>query len=216
MVRKLILILGIMAVVGMVVGCGNLPFGEKEQPQPVQKESVAREKPAAGAPAEAQAPSGGKAAPPEKPILEEVKEVLVKKTEEFIYNPINKTDPFQPFRPETAKRFMLAEMPQAELMGQYELRSLKLVAIVWGTIAPVAMFETPDSKAYSVKVGDVFSRDAARVLSISPDGVLVEIATGRMATGEIAYQKLMIKLRGEEQEREIAEALLSRGKSGGQ
>ncbi len=208
--RKAILILGVVAVVGMLVGCENLPFlgGAKQQPQKVQERKPAA-KPPSEAPPVAKAKEEAKTS--KEPPSSAAKEVLAKKTEEFVYNPINKVDPFEPFNPGTAKEFKLPELAKAELMGQYELRSLRLTAVVWGTTTPLAMFETPDGKAYSVRVGDVFSRDAARVLSISPDGVLVEIATGRMATGEIAYQKLMIKLRSEEEEREIAAALLGRG-----
>lgn len=213
--RKLVWVIVAIGIIGISVSCGKLQqMSEEAKTKAIEEEKEAGE----GEPAPAPAPQQPVQLPaiPSEPspmLAEEAQKVLVKKTEEFVYDPINRIDPFEPLKPQTAtteEKPIGKELPQSEYMGRYELRSLKLVAIVWGSVEPRAMFETPDGKAYSVKVGDLFSKDAAEVLSITPEGVLVQLA-GRSLTGEAVMQKLMIKLKPEEQEREESESFLGFG-----
>lgn len=214
--RKLILAFVLIWVIGIGIGCGKLKeISEEAQSKAKELEDVGEEKPVSTPAPAPQQPAPQIVTPtPEdlaRPLAEEAQRVLVKKTEEFVYDPINRVDPFEPLKLQTEEEKTKGiEIPQSEYMGRYELRSLKLVAIVWGAVEPRAMFETPDGKAYSVKVGDIFSRDAAQVLSITPEGVLVQVAS-KTLTGEVTTQKLMIKLKPEEEEREVSESFLGFG-----
>lgn len=208
--RKLVWAIVVIGIVGVVMGCGRLQqMSEEAKTKAVETAGeVGEEKPA---PAQQQPPQPV-VTPPEtsRPLAEEAQKVLVQKTEEFVYDPINRVDPFQPLKPQMVGEGPKGELPQTEYMGRYELRALRLVAIVWGAVEPRAMFETPDGKAYSVKVGDLFSKDAAEVLGITSEGVMVQVAS-KTLTGEVTTQKVMIKLKPEEQEREEAESFLGFG-----
>ena len=216
--HRLVWVVVVIGVLGIILSCGNLQklsqnarekTGEEEQGGGEEQPAAAKPQP------QTQQPPAPQAQVPEKPagaLETEAQKVLVQKAEEFVYDPINKTDPFQPFKPQVVaeQQVPTAGLPQTEYMSRYELRSLRLVAIAWGSVEPRAMFETPDGKAYSVKVGDVFSKDAAEVLSIAPEGVSVQVST-RAITGEVVTQKIDIRLKPEELEREEAESFLGFG-----
>lgn len=84
-------------------------------------------------------------------------------------------DPFRPFtldlRPDITKEDPLTPLQQ------YELRQLKLTAVLWGLSPPLAMVEDDVGMGYIVSPGTPIGRHGGIVQAIEPGRVMVEEST---------------------------------------
>ncbi|TPV93315.1 MAG: hypothetical protein B7733_21155 [Myxococcales bacterium FL481] len=74
---------------------------------------------------------------------------------------------------------------RAAVMSEYDFEDLKLVGIVMskGTIQPRALFVASDSKSYTVKQGEYFSRAEVLLAAINHDYVEIEVVDEDLASG---------------------------------
>jgi type IV pilus assembly protein PilP len=93
----------------------------------------------------------------------------------YRYDPTGRRDPFKPL--------ILAQKPAApgaeERMScpplqDFELASLKLVAIVWGELGRKAMLKAPNGRGYAIGEEMLVGRNCARVRRIEPNAVIIE------------------------------------------
>lgn len=117
----------------------------------------------------------------------------------YSYNPAGKVDPFKPFVKETAEGVKTTGGPAAEeppplppgtpppILGDYDWRQLKLVAVITKSLggAALAMVEDPSNKkGYPVTKGVRLGRTNALVTEITLDHVTVEEMVKDYVTGE--------------------------------
>ena len=112
------------------------------------------------------APSGTEQ--PSAVTPEDAENVLKKKTEEFVYDPINKPDPFKSVTQEQTSQPGDEGRPNF-----FEIRFYKLVGIVWGTSKPLAIFEDPSGRAFTLKTGDRVGKEEGVLSQIKPDRVVI-------------------------------------------
>jgi type IV pilus assembly protein PilP len=90
---------------------------------------------------------------------------------DYVYNSIGKRDPFL-FIP-------LAVNLDDEVFREnnplllYDIRQLRLSAILWGISNPKALIETPDKRGYVVREGGIIGKSLARIVRIEKDRVAV-------------------------------------------
>ena len=89
---------------------------------------------------------------------------------EYSYNPIGKRDPFRSF---TSIEVVRPDSIVASELQSWELDQLNLVAILWGTDAPVAMVEDPKGKGHVIRHGDLIGKKWGTVTQIRSDEVIV-------------------------------------------
>ena len=120
-------------------------------------------------------------------------EEKVKSEDTYVYNSTGRTDPFRSLilgkkekikleeekrKTEVAKeeeRFKkeLEKIPVTPLQ-QFELASMKVVAIIWGEIGKYALVEAPDGKGYTIKKGTYIGKSRGIVKNITDDTIIVE------------------------------------------
>ncbi|MBI5748198.1 MAG: pilus assembly protein PilP [Nitrospinae bacterium] len=111
----------------------------------------------------------------------------------YVYNSTGKTDPFRSLilgkkekikqeeerrKTEVAKeeekfKKELEKIPVTPLQ-QFELASMKVVAIIWGEIGKYAMVEAPDGKGYTIKKGTYIGKSRGIVKDVTADTIIVE------------------------------------------
>ena len=79
-----------------------------------------------------------------------------------------------PFRPFTLDLKPLSAGPPKTPLEQYDVGSLKLVAVIWNTQHPRAMVEDSSGLGYTIDVGTPIGRNQGVVKRIEPDAVIVE------------------------------------------
>jgi hypothetical protein len=79
-----------------------------------------------------------------------------------------------PFRPFTLDLKPLATSQPKTPLEQYDVGSLKLVAVIWNTQHPRAMVEDASGLGYTIDVGTPIGRNQGVVKRIEPDAVIVE------------------------------------------
>jgi hypothetical protein len=79
-----------------------------------------------------------------------------------------------PFRPFTLDLKPLTAAPPKTPLEQYDVGSLKLVAVIWNTQHPRAMVEDASGLGYTIDVGTPIGRNQGVVKRIEPDAVIVE------------------------------------------
>ena len=120
-------------------------------------------------------------------------EEKTKNEDKYVYNSTGRTDPFRSLilgkkekikleeekrKTEVAKeeeRFKkeLERIPVTPLQ-QFELASMKVVAIMWGEIGKYALVEAPDGKGYTIKKGTYIGKSRGIVKNITDDTIIVE------------------------------------------
>jgi Tfp pilus assembly protein PilP len=85
------------------------------------------------------------------------------------YDPINKPDPFRPYQPTSAVMTGASDNP----LLKYEVRYFKLVGVVRDTENPLAIFEDPSGKSYTVHAGDAIGKNGGIIRAILDDSVVV-------------------------------------------
>ncbi|HSF30744.1 MAG TPA: hypothetical protein VLK82_09780, partial [Candidatus Tectomicrobia bacterium] len=79
-------------------------------------------------------------------------EALSAKAEEdpYTYDSTGRRDPFIPLIAATTSTAVIEERPNCPPLQDFELVSLKLVAIVWGELGRKAMLKAPNGRGYAV------------------------------------------------------------------
>jgi Tfp pilus assembly protein PilP len=148
-------------VFALFIGCGG------SDPEP-DSEKLAASAPAKAAPKPA---SAVKKAMQEASSIKvsKSKNVLEKGSSLYTYDPVNKPDPFKPFKAEEFTSELSSENP----LLKYEVRYFKLVGVSMNETNPVAVFEDPQGRAYILSVGARIGRAGGVVQSIAKDQVVV-------------------------------------------
>lgn len=115
--------------------------------------------------------------------------------ESYTYDPTGRRDPFKPL--------IAAKRPTAEAEPErmtcppfqdFELASLKLVAIVWGELGRKAMLKAPNGRGYAVAENMQVGRYCGRVRRIDSHAVFIE-ERRRDAAGKMSTEEVIIRLR---------------------
>ena len=117
----------------------------------------------------------------------------LKGEDEYVYNQTYKRDPFRSLildkkaqlkfeeekkrieekKEEEIFKKELEKIPVTPLQ-QFELASMKVVAIIWGEIGKYALVEVPDGKGYTIKKGTYIGKGRGIVKDVTADAVIVE------------------------------------------
>jgi Tfp pilus assembly protein PilP len=120
---------------------------------------------------------------------------------EFTYNPGGRRDPFTPLirRDEPTVAIRPTRRPEA-LRGpleRFELRQLRLIAVMVVQGNPRAMVAAPDGKSYTVKVDDYIGINGGKVkaiqtraMGIDGQGLRVEKNPDRIVVEEVGIDSL--------------------------
>ena len=84
------------------------------------------------------------------------------------YDPTGR-DPFRSYLDAAA----VSVAPDAPPLARHALGSLKVIGVVSGVAAPMAMVTTPEGKGYRVRIGDRIGHHEGRVHAIRRDAVVV-------------------------------------------
>lgn len=87
----------------------------------------------------------------------------------YVFNPVGKTDPFQPYigAIQTDR-----ERPQTPL-EKYQISQLTLTGVIWGLANSMAMVEDPSGKGYVVKVGTPIGKNMGKVIEIQQNKLVI-------------------------------------------
>jgi type IV pilus assembly protein PilP len=127
------------------------------------------------------------------PALDE----LFAKAEEdaYVYDPGGRRDPFRPLI--TAQK-PTAPPDEANMscppLQDFELASLKLVAIVWGELGRKALLKAPNGRGYAITEDMLVGRSCARVRRIESNAVIME-ESRRDAEGNVMKEEVVLRLR---------------------
>lgn len=127
-------------------------------------------------------------------------ELFAKTDEEaYTYEAAGRRDPFRPL---ITVRKPTAPVDEANMtcppLQDFELASLRLVAIVWGELGRKAMVKAPNGRGYAITEEMLVGRSCARVQRIETHAVIVEEAR-RDADGNVLKEEVVIRLREEEE-----------------
>jgi len=84
-------------------------------------------------------------------------------------------------------------MAKVELQ-EFELTSLKLVAIIWGELGRKAMFKAPNGRGYTVTENMQVGRHCGRVRRIDSQAVFIE-ERRKDSEGKVSTEEVIIRLR---------------------
>lgn len=113
----------------------------------------------------------------------------------YQYDPINKPDPFRPYSP--AAELIVGGGSDNPLL-KFEVRYFKLVGIIKDTESPLAIFEDPSGKSYTVHVSDAIGKNGGIVRSILEDAVVVTETRISWRTEGTETVEIIIRLRPED------------------
>jgi Tfp pilus assembly protein PilP len=119
--------------------------------------------------------------------------------EPYTYDASNRRDPFKPlittntiFDPEADQ-----EKRNCPPTQEFELASLKLVAIVWGNMGRKAMLKAPNGRGYAVTEEMLIGRNCGRIRRIESNAVVIE-ETRRDTEGRVLKEEVVLRLRERE------------------
>jgi len=127
-------------------------------------------------------------------------EALFPKTDEelYTYDASGRRDPFKPLIALTQPTAVLtAEKTNCPPLQDFDLESLKLIAVVWGDLGRKAMFKAPNGRGYSVTEDMLVGRNCGRVRRIESNAVVIE-ETRRDAEGNVSKEEVVLRLRERE------------------
>jgi type IV pilus assembly protein PilP len=127
-------------------------------------------------------------------------ETLFPKTAEepYSYDPSGRRDPFRPLIAATQPTTALPEQRlNCPPLQDFELASLKLVAIVWGDLGRKAMLKAPNGRGYSVGEEMLIGRNCGRIRRIESNAVVIE-ETRQDAEGKVLKEEVVLRLRERE------------------
>jgi len=118
--------------------------------------------------------------------------------EPYTYDASDRRDPFQPLiAPSKPAATFIEDKPNCPPLQDFELASLKLIAIVWGDLGRKAMVKAPNGRGYSVTERMLIGRHCGRVQRIDSNAVVVE-ETRRDEQGKIKQEEVVLRLREQE------------------
>lgn len=118
--------------------------------------------------------------------------------ESYHYDASMRRDPFKPLLAPTPPTAMIVEdQPNCPPLQDFELASLKLIAIVWGDLGRKAMLKAPNGRGYSVTEQMLVGRNCGRVQRIDSKTVVIE-ETRRNAQGKVLKEEVVLRLREQE------------------
>ncbi len=104
---------------------------------------------------------------------------VINSTPGYVYDPVGKRDPFRPFRDAKIGIGSLVGYSKGRTLEPLELfdvKSLQVVAIVWGIKKPKALVQDPEKKVHTVFKGMRIGKN---------DGVVAEIREGEVVVVEV-------------------------------
>jgi type IV pilus assembly protein PilP len=122
---------------------------------------------------------------------------LFAKTDEdrYAYDPSGRRDPFGPL---ITTHKPTAPVDEAKMhcppLQDFELSSLKLVAIVWGDLGRKAMLKAPNGRGYAITEQMLVGSSCARVQRIESNAVIIE-ESRRGPDGKVSKEEVVIRLR---------------------
>lgn len=111
------------------------------------------------------------------------------------YDPLNRLDPFKPYSPQEN---IVAGSTDNPLL-RYEVRYFKLVGIIKGPGTSLAIFEDPNRKSYTVRVGDPIGKSGGVIRAILDDAVIVSETKISWSDEGTETVQITIRLRPEEE-----------------
>jgi Tfp pilus assembly protein PilP len=127
-------------------------------------------------------------------------EALRPKTDEelYTYDTSGRRDPFKPLIAATKPTAVLSEekliCPPTQ---DFELASLKLVAIVWGDMGRKAMLKAPNGRGYAVAEEMLIGRNCGRIRRIESNAIVIEQAR-QDSEGNVLKEEVVLRLRERE------------------
>jgi Tfp pilus assembly protein PilP len=118
--------------------------------------------------------------------------------EPYTYDASNRRDPFKPLiaASKPAPTFV-DDKQNCPPLQDFELASLKLIAIVWGDLGRKAMLKAPNGRGYSVTEQMLIGRNCGRVRRIESNAVVIE-ETRRDSQGKVLKEEVVLRLREQE------------------
>jgi Tfp pilus assembly protein PilP len=147
-------------------------------------------------PMQAQAPPVKRRQEVKAPSLE----ALAPKSDEepYTYDASGRRDPFNPLIAAAKPTAVLsAENLHCPPTQDFELASLKLVAIVWGDMGRKAMLKAPNGRGYAVTEEMLIGRNCGRVRRIESNAVVIEQAR-QDSEGNVLKEEVVLRLRERE------------------
>ena len=176
---KIILFILVISIALSVGGCDQLPFfgGKKGKEQKATPQPITVKTPPKAAPR--------KDNKTPKPTVEVERD--------YIYDPTDKRDPFQPFiAVQTPIKPVGEEIPITPLQ-KYDLSQLKLVAILIGQGGGRAMVEDAEGKGYIIEKGVYVGSNFGRVKAVLKDRVIIE-ERYKDYLGEVRLKEIVLQL----------------------
>jgi Tfp pilus assembly protein PilP len=127
-------------------------------------------------------------------------EVLSPKSDEepYTYDTSGRRDPFKPLIAATKPTAVLSEeKSNCPPTQEFELASLKLVAIVWGDMGRKAMLKAPNGRGYAVTEDMLIGRNCGRIRRIESSAVVIEQAR-QDSDGNVLKEEVVLRLRERE------------------
>jgi Tfp pilus assembly protein PilP len=117
----------------------------------------------------------------------------------YTYDTSNRRDPFKPLIATNAVSDSSAvqEKLNCPPTQEFELASLKLVAIVWGDLGRKAMLKAPNGRGYAVTEDTLVGRNCGRIRRIESNAVVIE-ETRRDTEGKVMKEEIVLRLRERE------------------
>ncbi len=96
---------------------------------------------------------------------------------DYRYEPVGKRDPFRPYRDSKIGIGLIrATTRPQEPLEKFDIKSLEVVAIVWGNDKPKALIQDPNKQVHSVAKGQRIGKN---------DGFIAEIREGEIVVVEL-------------------------------
>jgi Tfp pilus assembly protein PilP len=127
-------------------------------------------------------------------------EALTPKSDEelYTYDTSGRRDPFKPLIAATKPTAVLSEEKLTCPPTQdFELASLKLVAIIWGDMGRKAMLKAPNGRGYAVTEEMLIGRNCGRVRRIESSAIVIEQAR-QDSEGNVLQEEVVLRLRERE------------------
>jgi type IV pilus assembly protein PilP len=116
----------------------------------------------------------------------------------YAYDPSGRRDPFKTLLPTAKPTAAHSEASRScPPLQDFELASLKLVAIVWGDMGRKAMLKAPNGRGYSVGEEMLIGSNCGRVRRIDGSAVVIE-ETRRDSEGNVLKEEVVLRLRERE------------------
>jgi Tfp pilus assembly protein PilP len=116
----------------------------------------------------------------------------------YTYDMSGRRDPFRPLIAATKPTAVLHEerltCPPTQ---DFELASLKLVAIVWGDMGRKAMLKAPNGRGYAVTEEMLIGRNCGRIRRIDSSAIVIEQAR-QDSEGNVSQEEVVLRLRERE------------------